>query len=95
MTAAPAADQEAQGEHAHERKGAGDHGDAPWDHQGIGQEGPDQQPAGGGQDGAGEVCGFFERTPVMADGIGPYRRADEQVDDHRRGRERRGGTGEH
>jgi hypothetical protein len=81
MTTAPAADNEANGEHADQCKGPSDNRNAAGHDQGVGQEGPDQQPAGGGQNGDGEVDGLLEGTTAVADRIGADDHTHDEVSD--------------
>jgi len=70
-------------------------GTAAGDQQGVGDQGPDQQPSSGDYDGAADVGGLFEGTPLMADCVRADEGTDEEVPSHRGDREQQGGRHEH
>jgi len=95
VTTAPAADQEAHGEHARQGEGPSDSRDAVGDCHAVGDEDQVQQRGRGRENGDREVGGFFEGTATMADGVGTDEAADEQMRDNGGQREGQSGIHEH
>ena len=79
MPAAPGADDEARGEHAHQGQDPGDHRDAARDVHVVGEEHEEHQPAARGEGGPGEVDGLLEGAAPVADRVRAHDRADDSI----------------